>query len=163
MTHIGLALNEDKTRLRDARCDAFDFLGYTFGPMYSPRTGGRYDGVRPSQKAVASIQGAIRHRLRPGNQAPWEDVARTLNRTVRGWCSYFSYGTVTKARHDVGLCLYHSGDRGVLEVVGERVFRVIVGSICRCVLLEKKPSVADMAAFEKETVDRALALLKTVK
>jgi len=108
MTGIGLALNEDKTRLRDARCDAFDFLGYTFSPMYSPRTGGRYNGVRPSKKAVASMRDAIRHRLRPGNQAPWEDVARTLNRTVRGWCGYFSYGTVTKARHDVTLHLYHT-------------------------------------------------------
>jgi RNA-directed DNA polymerase len=108
MTRIGLALNEDKTRLRDARCDAFDFLGYTFSPMHSPRTGARYNGVRPSKKAVASIRDAIRHRLRPGNQAPWEDVARTLNRTVRGWCSYFSYGTVTKARHDVELYLYHT-------------------------------------------------------
>lgn len=108
MTGIGLALNEDKTRLRDARCDAFDFLGYTFSPMYSPRTGGRYNGVRPSKKAVASMRDAIRHRLRPGNQAPWKDVARTLNRTVRGWCGYFSYGTVTKARHDVTLHLYHT-------------------------------------------------------
>ena len=51
---------------------------------------------------------AIRHQLRPGSQAPWEDVARTLNRTVRGWCGYFSYGTVTKARHDVALHLYHT-------------------------------------------------------
>jgi len=107
MTRIGLTLNDDKTRLLDARCDAFDFLGYTFGPMYSPRTGGRYNGVRPSQKAVASIRNAIRQRLRPGNQAPWEDIVRILNRTVRGWCNYFSYGTVTKARHDVGLHLYH--------------------------------------------------------
>ena len=70
MTRIGLTLNENKTRLLDARCDAFDFLGYTFGPMYSPRTGGRYNGVRPSKKAVASIGDAIRQRLRPGNQAP---------------------------------------------------------------------------------------------
>jgi RNA-directed DNA polymerase len=108
MTRIGLTLNEDKTRLLDARCDAFDFLGYTFGPMYSPRTGGRYHGVRPSKKAVASIRGAIRQQLRPGNQAPWEDIVRTVNRTVRGWCTYFSYGTVTKARHDVGLHLYHT-------------------------------------------------------
>ncbi len=56
MAGIGLALNEDKTRLRDARCESFDFLGYTFGPMYSPRTGGRYNGVRPSVKAVAAIK-----------------------------------------------------------------------------------------------------------
>ena len=71
MAGIGLALNEDKTRLRDTRCESFDFLGYTFGPMHSPRTGGRYNGVQPSRKAVAAIKAAIRQRLRPGNQAPW--------------------------------------------------------------------------------------------
>jgi RNA-directed DNA polymerase len=42
MTSIGLALNETKTRVCAARCESFDFLGYTFGPMHSPRTGGRY-------------------------------------------------------------------------------------------------------------------------
>ena len=31
-----------------------------------------------------------------------------LNRTVRGWAAYFSYGSVTKARHDVKLHLYHT-------------------------------------------------------
>jgi len=35
MTSIGLALNETKTRVCNARCDPFDFLGYTFGPMHS--------------------------------------------------------------------------------------------------------------------------------
>ena len=103
-----VSLNDDKTRLRNARCESFDFLGYTFGPMYSPRTGGRYNGVRPSKKAIASVKDAIRQRLRPGNQAPWEEVVRALNRTVRGWLQYFSYGTVTKARHDVQLHLYHT-------------------------------------------------------
>lgn len=108
MASIGLALNEDKTRVCNARCAPFDFLGYTFGPLYSPRTGGRYNGARPSRKAVASIKDTIRRRLRPGNQAPWEEVARDLNRTVRGWTGYFSYGSVTKARHDVKLHLYHT-------------------------------------------------------
>jgi len=108
MASIGLALNEDKTRVCNARCEPFDFLGYTFGPLHSPRTGGRYNGARPSRKAVASIKDTIRRRLRPGNQAPWEEVARDLNRTVRGWTGYFSYGSVTKARHDVKLHLYHT-------------------------------------------------------
>jgi RNA-directed DNA polymerase len=108
MTGIGLALNEDKTRVCNARCESFDFLGYTFGPMYSPRTGGRYNGARPSKKAVASIKERIRRRLRPGNHAPWEDVARDLNRTVRGWSAYFSFGSVTKARHAVKLHEYHT-------------------------------------------------------
>jgi hypothetical protein len=33
------------------------------------------------------------HRVRPGNHARWEEVARDLNRTVRGWAAYFSYGS----------------------------------------------------------------------
>ena len=33
MASIGLTLNETKTRVCDARCEPFDFLGYTFGPM----------------------------------------------------------------------------------------------------------------------------------
>ena len=57
---------------------------------------------------MASIKDTIRQRLRPGNQAPWEEVARDVNRTVRGWAAYFSYGSVTKARHDVKLHLYHT-------------------------------------------------------
>jgi RNA-directed DNA polymerase len=108
MTGIGLALNEDKTRVCNARCESFDFLGYTFGPLYSPRTGRRYLGARPSQKAVASITDNIRQRLRPGNQGPWEEVARDLNRTVRGWSAYFSYGSVSKARRAVQGHLYHT-------------------------------------------------------
>jgi RNA-directed DNA polymerase len=108
LASIGLALNEKKTRVCNARCEPFDFLGYTFGPMHSPRTGGRYNGARPSRKAVVSIKERIRRRLRSGNQAPWEDVARDLNRTVRGWAAYFCYGSVAKARHDVTLHLYHT-------------------------------------------------------
>ena len=77
MASIGLALNEDKTRVCNARRESFDFLGYTFGPLYSPRTGGRYNcgatnnGAQPSRKAVASIRKHIRRRLWRGNQAPW--------------------------------------------------------------------------------------------
>jgi RNA-directed DNA polymerase len=108
MASIGLALNEDKTGVRNARCESFDFLGYTFGPMYSPRTGGRYNGARPSRKAIAAIKAAIRRRLRNGNQAPWTDVVRRLNRTVRGWAAYFCYGSLAKAWHDVQLHLYHT-------------------------------------------------------
>ena len=101
MASIGLALNETKTRVCNARCESFDFLGYTFGPLYSPRTGGRYNGARPSKKAVASITDNIRQRLRPGNQGTWEEVVRDVNRTVRGWATYFSYGSITKARRTV--------------------------------------------------------------
>ena len=33
---------------------------------------------------------------------------RALNRTVRGWAAYFSFGSVWKARHAVERHVYHS-------------------------------------------------------
>src|SRR5207244_775071 len=41
MARLGLSLNETKTSLRDAHKERFDFLGYSFGPHHSPRTGQR--------------------------------------------------------------------------------------------------------------------------
>jgi hypothetical protein len=81
--------------------------------MYSPRTGGRYNGARPSKKAIVSIKGAIRKGLRNGNQAPWAEVVSRLNRSVRGWAAYFCYGSLAKVRHDVQLHLYHSVRRSL--------------------------------------------------
>src|SRR5664279_535501 len=34
MTRLGLTLNEQKTCIRNAKQESFDFLGYTFGPRY---------------------------------------------------------------------------------------------------------------------------------
>jgi RNA-directed DNA polymerase len=106
MTRIGLALNEEKTCVRNARCEPFDFLGYTFGPMYSPRTGGRYNGASPSKKAVARVKETIGMRLRPGNMAPWQEVVEQLNRALRGWANYFCYGSLAKVRHVVDRHVY---------------------------------------------------------
>lgn len=90
---MGLTLNEQKTRLCNGRCEAFTFLGYTFGPMYYRKDGHWYLGAAPAKKAVQRIRGRIRAILRPGQQAPWVDVAADLNPVLRGWAAYFSYGT----------------------------------------------------------------------
>lgn len=133
MTRIGLALNEKKTCVRNARCEPFDFLGYTFAPMYSPRTGGRYNGATPSKKAVARIKAAIRTRLRPGNMAPWQEVVQQLNRTLRGWANYYCYGSLAKVRQAVDRHVYDRvrhflrrrhkvSGRGYRQFPEERVF-----------------------------------------
>jgi RNA-directed DNA polymerase len=106
MTRIGLQLNEQKTCLRDARRESFQFLGYTFGPMYSPKNGRRYIGARPSDKAIKRLRENVRQRLRPANKAPWPEIAAGLNRALRGWAAYFSYGTLWRVRRAADSYVY---------------------------------------------------------
>lgn len=97
MSLIGLSLNEEKTRLVNARRETFDFLGYTFGPAYSRRTGRLYQGVRPSSTSVMRIKQKVRGVLRPGNMQPRKEVVDHLNRLLRGWTGYFRYGARSAA------------------------------------------------------------------
>ena len=97
LTKIGLTLNEEKTSIRAGRREPFDFLGYTFGPMTSKLNGQRYLGAAPSKKAIKRLHGRLRQILHRGNVAPWTEVTKELNRTLRGWENYFSYGSVGKA------------------------------------------------------------------
>jgi RNA-directed DNA polymerase len=97
ITKIGLSLNEQKTSIRDGRREPFHFLGYTFGPMTSRRTGRRYLGAAPSAKARTKLREAVRKVLHRGNVAPWTEVVRKLNQVLRGWENYFSYGSVGRS------------------------------------------------------------------
>jgi RNA-directed DNA polymerase len=74
MCRLGLSLNETKTCVRDAHKERFNFLGYSFGPHYSPKNGRRYVGASPSKNSVARLKPRISAILHPGNNDPWEDA-----------------------------------------------------------------------------------------
>jgi RNA-directed DNA polymerase len=107
MGAIGLTLNETKTRLRDARQQRFDFLGYSFGPERYRKDGHWYLTAQPSAKAIRSAKERIASVLRPGNQDPWQEVLGRLNSVLRGWANYFCYGTRSKAYRAIDNYVYH--------------------------------------------------------
>jgi RNA-directed DNA polymerase len=94
MARLGLALNEAKTSIRDARRERFDFLGYTFGPHRYRKDGHWYLGASPSKKGVLRLTAKVSDLLVPGNTGAWPAVRDRLNRLLGGWAAaYFSYGT----------------------------------------------------------------------
>jgi RNA-directed DNA polymerase len=97
MERLGLSLNEQKTSIRDARTQDFDFLGYTFGPRYWWKTGAVYLAARPSKKSIKRLTASVYALLRPQQVGSWEQVCQRLNAKLRGWQNYFSYGTVGQA------------------------------------------------------------------
>ena len=98
MRRLKLTVNETKTHVCRMHRQAFDFLGYTFGRMYSPRNGHAYQGVRPSRKKVQHVCRQINDLVRklPPFIRP-EALVHQVNQVLRGWTNYFSYGTVSPA------------------------------------------------------------------
>jgi hypothetical protein len=52
MGQLKLTVNEEKTQICTVPEREFHFLGYTFGRLYSPRTGQVRLGYRPSKKSI---------------------------------------------------------------------------------------------------------------
>jgi RNA-directed DNA polymerase len=98
MGKLKLTVNEEKTRVCKVPEGEFDFLGYTFGRMYSARTGQARLGYRPSKKSIKRMVEKI-HAL-TANATTWQDatvLVGKLNRSLSGWANYFQVGTVNKA------------------------------------------------------------------
>ena len=95
---LKLTVNEEKTRICRVPDGEFDFLGYTFGRMYSPVTGKARLGYRPSKKSLKRMVERV-HALTV-RAATWQETTRLvdqLNQALRGWANYFNVGTTRKA------------------------------------------------------------------
>jgi RNA-directed DNA polymerase len=98
MAKLRLTVNERKTRQCSMPDEPFTFLGFTFGPQTSWRTGRVYVTPTPSEKKVQAI--CKRIGLASSGSTLWRDeeeqVGR-LNGMLLGWANYFRLGYVTAA------------------------------------------------------------------
>jgi hypothetical protein len=98
MGKLKLTVNEEKTRICTVPEGEFDFLGYTFGRMYSARTGQARLGYRPSKKSIKRAVEKVR--ALTDRSGTWQETTKLVakvNRTLRGWANYFQVGAVSKA------------------------------------------------------------------
>jgi hypothetical protein len=109
MSRLKLTVNETKTRVCQSSKEMFDFLGYTFGRLWSPRTGRPYPGVCPSKKRIQRLCDKVtRATDRRSTSRSVAEVVADLNPMVQGWANYFSLGSVSKAYRIVDV---HVGSR----------------------------------------------------
>jgi RNA-directed DNA polymerase len=98
MNRLKLKINEQKTRLARLPDEMFDFLGYTFGRLYSRRMGHAYYGCFPSLKSMKRLRGRIHEETtRRWLWKTEENIVTVTNRLLTGWANYFSVGTVRRS------------------------------------------------------------------
>src|SRR5947209_1870174 len=86
MSKLKLTVNETKTRLCRLPEESFDFLGYTIGRCYSPRTGEAYVGPRPSRKSIDRFCRSISEMTeRRWSSRQVDYQVAEINRKLKGW------------------------------------------------------------------------------
>jgi group II intron reverse transcriptase/maturase len=102
MEKLRLTVNEQKTRCCLLPDETFTFLGFTFGPQVSWKTGRPYLTPAPAKKKVLKICQRISEAT--SSRMTWRDEGeqvKRLNQILMGWGNYFRMGYVTGAWHDV--------------------------------------------------------------
>lgn len=110
LTRMGLSLNKDKTKCKNARQESFDFLGFTV--RYDRDVKGRnhrYWNIIPSKKSEKRVRERIGTYLQKNGHADVKTLVDGMNAILRGWLNYYeiegtSYPAMSKRDLRYYLC-----------------------------------------------------------
>jgi len=96
LNRMGLIINQEKSKLVNAKETPFDFLGFTFrydrSILYQ---GTRFWNIRPRDKSQKRIRQRINEKLKSIGHFPPDKVVEELNPMLRGWISYYSIDKIS--------------------------------------------------------------------
>lgn len=96
LARMELKLNEEKSRLIEAKSTDIDFLGFNIRydkDLYG--TVKRYWNISPSQKSQKQIRSKIKEYLAKNGHMPADRIVVNLNYKIRGWINYFTIEKVS--------------------------------------------------------------------
>ena len=83
MGKLKLTVNEEKTRICRGPEGELNFLGYSFGRMYSAKTGKAYLGYRPSKKSIKRMVETI-HAL-TARTGTWQETTELVGNELQAY------------------------------------------------------------------------------
>lgn len=96
LTHKGLELNQEKTKIVDSREESFAFLGFRINWRKSFKTDKLYPHVEPSPEAQQRLRTKVREILNHWTlHCAGVDVVHKTNQIVQGWGAYYHYRNST--------------------------------------------------------------------
>lgn len=94
---LGLTMNEEKTKVVDAREASFEFVGFSLTRKTSFKSGKGIVLTEPSQKSERCFRDAVRRLTARGTCClPQQQVLERVNRYVEGWVNYFHVHNSTR-------------------------------------------------------------------
>lgn len=115
MERMGLKINQEKSRLVQAKEKPFDFLGFTI--RYDRDLHGnnkRYWNISPSKRAIKKFRQNMGDYIRKVGHLEKSELVAGLNLKIRGWINYYDVSGVSysaKAKRDLRWYLRHKLQR----------------------------------------------------
>lgn len=99
LTKRGLKLSEKKTKI--THIDAgFDFLGFNVRKYKEKLL------IKPSKASVKRFQSNLRELIKKSISMPTNELIRTLNLKIRGWCNYYRHVVSKKTFSKIDNCIF---------------------------------------------------------